>query len=1158
MIINVNDKKIPLYENDTSQSFLERVAASFDTLPYFVSFIDFDEILKNPKKKIEISLLIEDIKKDDSISFKDFLENNDVRRNFKDVKMDTLVRLWTSFHPILEDNEVYFIQPEAEFEELGVKLDISKFLSDTKKDFVKDIEQQIKKNSKKSKEFLQISKKIEELEPLDFIDFRKEKSVLSIKTNISQSNFSISTVFAKLLCTDDAPFASFSNIYKINQNFSTTIPVSWNISLENIILLKIFNKDNTDTIFSEDNYSECIIIFQDGNLYLNVNIDYSQKISKNLIKNRLFSCFTDFEDFEELSEEEESIAGVVLFPNNKFEKFVMSDIIMNNNLFSTFMAVDESKQASKKKSGLYLHFFLGNNEGTFSIISKKAEKADQELKNVDRKLIPIGSDFIRLRIGKVKNMQIAENFIKIFAKLLNIYYEEYKNVVKFYKNYIKNFAKEEEVEKEVQKVFTLREIAPDLFLPNYTRRCINPPRIIEDEEVGDYEETQVMKFPKTPEEGTQYNYVCDEKPYIYVGLRVNNLENKNKYKYIPCCFKKDQMGKNTSPYKEYYLGQSEKKGDQQNILVTSKLAPVDEFAILPENLNDLFFNIDDSFTYLRKGVNDTKQSFLECVLEGALKDFGTYNKKRKLAKLETEYKNITNYDKLIVASQENPGESPQQMKEILSDKEQYLDPRKWIRLLEVVYNCKIYLFSRGKDEKNAIFETPNHKSCYLRYKSKPLNTIFIYEHYGNETDSSTYPHCELIVKWDKSYQPSDKDAIQYSFIGKIPKEFEKFENKIIKQYYYNKYSIESITKFTIPSIFKLKSQFVDNYGKTRAIETQEGIILLTEPIPPLNIPEFSGDYNDLFKPTDVKKVMNFIKKYNLTVTSQGIYENTLKEININYENITLTFKVFSDISDPNIPNIPQKYPDFNLSILQHNNLKRTAYILTEYFIYYFSTQVSDSEQITLQNIKNFVRNFVSIENSEYKIPTSPFVSLKIMKDNEYINDEDKFIVKDEEVLKRLVYSLRLRISNNYESVKNYYLQTEILNFYDDIQYFTQSNNIILKNTNVFQIIDNNVYNRIEPSKEKYFFRNKLVLGDKITFLVKSENKEEAENISKNWEVDKKIDTAKNDEETNTKIYLYFSNKNIKTKNIRKNLENTTNILAYKYNDKVEYTAVAQL
>ena len=103
-----------------------------------------------------------------------------------------------------------------------------------------------------------------------------------------------------------------------------------------------------------------------------------------------------------------------MIPNQNFETYIMSDLIMNNEVAVLFMAVDESLKTTKRKGGLFLKIFSQTDdvEGTCSIISKKVVRGDHDLRGIPKKKFPIGSDFIRIRINKVKNTDIAIRFVE--------------------------------------------------------------------------------------------------------------------------------------------------------------------------------------------------------------------------------------------------------------------------------------------------------------------------------------------------------------------------------------------------------------------------------------------------------------------------------------------------------------------------------------------------------------------------------------------------------------------------------------------------------------------------------------------------------------------------------------------------------------------------
>lgn len=1123
--IIVNEKKIILLKNDTETTLRERIASHFETLPFFFEKFNFPQ----NKEKITIRFLKDDIINSDDVSFNDFIKNNDILTVYPPINIDILTKYWISNNKHIRKNEALYLIAEEDFKKIGVKTDIALFIRDEEGNFISSINNKILENKQKTNEFTKIFKKINSLEPFDSIPFKKEKSILNIKTNIS-NDISLNTIFHYIQCNSDVPFASFSGIYKIYKDIKITPPKDWSISQEDFIILKCLNKTF---------YSDCIILFIDNVLTINININYSESTIDEL-KQKILSSLINLQ-MTITEETEEQLSGITFFPKQNFNVYIMSDFIMNNSIASTFMAVDESKKASKTKAGLYLHFFIGQEEGTCSIISKQAEKTDQEIKNVDRKIISLGEDFIRLRVSKAKNIEIIDSFIQNFSKLLRLYYESRDEIIGFYKKYIPSFGKEGEEKGKKQYMISNRDLVPELFVSGYSRRCPNPPKIVDEEYKAKNE--QIMLFPKTPEEGPQNYYVCEDEKYAYIGLRINNLKNKERYQYIPCCYEKDQLSKKNSGYNAYLNNLKKNKGAQQNILVTDKFVFIDEFAQLPKNINNLFYSLDSNFEYFRKGVHNTKFSFLECVLEGALEDFSRRTRNDKLKILNREFESIVGYENMAVASQENPGYSVEQMRESLV-KEPHMDPRRWIRLCEVIYDCKIFIFSKKPDSMEGIMETPNFKGIYLSYNQKQKKTVFIYEHTGSESDRSFYPRCELIVKWNKSVDVSD---IHYSFNGKIIEKYTDFLQKCVKQYYFNQIQnkITQINYFgELPQIFV--SQIIDSYGKARGLLTKDGFILLTDPIPPLNLPLTNIIKNSV---SSAKNIFDFIKKNGFNLKSQYIVKNTIKEINIVFNNYHFTIK--TDIPDYKLDaplELNQKYPDFGKIVegtydstgntMYFNKIKKISSILLEYFVYMYSDFVKNNE-ICLESIKDFVENKILLkEKNEYIVPLLPFIYYEYLEENNFVRD-GKLIVPSNDVLRKLIYSLRLRIVINLFSVREYHKKHEITDFYvyiDQYLFKNDTNTIITQNLDNLQRIDNIIYNKIQHNEDKYFLRNKYINNDVPLYVVREKDLKEA-----------KIKSIKKDE---GEIYLYNSSKNIKKIKTDKG-----SVLVYKKDGKVNYLSI---
>ena len=482
-------------------------------------------------------------------------------------------------------------------------------------------------------------------------------------------------------------------------------------------------------------------------------------------------------------EEEISIVQTSIISNKSFYHYVMSDIIMNNPIFSEYLAVDESIKSSKLKSGLYTTFFIKDLIGkcNISVID-------------DRSKFPIVKS-IRLRIKNAQNIELIEKIIMMFRKLITIYEKEEDNIIEFYKKYIYDFP-EVKQKKEKKKKLSLYDQVPNLFLKTdggYAKKCQNPPVIIDEKEAEKYEKDYVMKYP-IKGEGPSHYYKCDNNKYKYIGLRQNTMKNKDVYKYIPCCYLTSQIYKKS--YRNYFYDEKiDEKTVQQNILKTNKFAQYGEFALVPKNIKELldFLNIYDTtqYKYVRMGVNDTFMSFLECVLEasdysmisdGSSIKFRDLKKDLKFTCLKKEYEKLLNYKNIAIASQENPGLNEDEIRDKLKSQNNYMNPRHWSKLLETVYNCKIIVFYRNKKENKVSISIPNHELIYLQEKPVYKKLLLLYEHYGSDL-LYEYPKCEIIITSDNQKNIKLKQGLTFNYTEDRFEKLYEFYNDQIQQYY---------------------------------------------------------------------------------------------------------------------------------------------------------------------------------------------------------------------------------------------------------------------------------------------------------------------------------------------------------------------------------------
>jgi hypothetical protein len=1179
MNVNVNDgkdiKKILIFKEDDMGSFLIRIASEYNTLPIYINqSIPISDILSREYIDVNVSSLMTQIDRDieNEDDFKTFLEKNDILNLYScgqdKYKILNIFKFWLQKQIQNEFSNFKFEEEKKHLEKtFQIEFfDPIRFLNYELIDFNNAYKADVLKNNSVSVSQLKIYKTLEKESSIPSFPFIKESSTMEYKTNIKLSDHSLNNIFSQLKCSEHVPFVTSFEIIKIYQQFNQSIPQSWIDYIESYgkneaLFIRIFNqRDFTD--FNEAFYTLCYLFEKDGIIKVGfVSIDHTLQIFPEILIERLRTSFS-FTNLVVYEKFESEITGTTIFPNIKFDMAIMSELVMNNSLFSKFMAIDEHITATKTNGNF--HFFIENTDHLCNILSKvtEVEKHDKLIKNSRKDL---GEMFVRLRFKKCKSQQIIDTFISIFSKLLSNYSKARKDVIDFYKKYIEKFGLEDTKPIGIKTEFTLRDIAPDLFVVNHTRQCPPPLKIVDGEEIDEKEAEGVkpIVFPRTKEEGVQHFYSCrHNKDFSFVGVIENNLENQDVYKYIPCCFRKNPFQKKTSLTREYYKDEIVKKGEQQNVLTTNKFVNSHEIANLPDNILRLFSTIskDQTTQYFRQGVRDTKQSFLECIIESLNVD-GFRDKKdtEKQQYITDQYQRMIDNPNISVSLQENPGETPSTLRSILENRENYMNPSKWIRLCEEMYDCKIFIFSRKRKGKDVSIVIPNHKFLHLSYSDqKPtMRVVFIYEHYGSEK-VVFYPRCELIVRVT--------DDVDYNFLLKEAIPVQEFYDKFFQQYYYSNSKVKLVTKYNdIGKLgFKFDSQIIDNYGKLRGLYCKdEDIFMFTTPLPPLYLPLYQGD---IYKRYNINHTLEFVQKYNLMIESQTIKTKTkVTEISFtvpNFLNILFTVKIEPSNtiidSDQDMPTLVknESYPSTSTKIVDIMKMKRLSELLTEYFIYAYSVwhyknKDNIGDTIKLETLRSFIGNKFSrntnVENGviirsdvDYKIVEQPRISCEILKNNGFMDSNGKFILKDNEILKRLIYSIRLRIFSDINSILTYHEKTEIYNFYSELKYYTTSRNqdIVLNNTNVFQKIDHTIYHDIQLSKHKYFMKNNKIHAGSTVLLIESD---ESDKISASWYQNRRIGTEWTDP-TNSRVYIYESPLSIKKIN-KKDL--TGEILVYK-------------
>ena len=292
---------------------------------------------------------------------------------------------------------------------------------------------------------------------------------------------------------------------------------------------------------------------------------------------------------------------------------------------------------------------------------------------------------------------------------------------------------------------------------------------------------------------------------------------------------------------------------------------MDLYGALPSEIDRVFdlCNHQEGYEYKRRGVHNTTSSFLDCVLEGIEATILTEDLKEKEARQDVlnDIRTRLAEDPATVAGcrQEMYDFTTEEIQDILGNPCKYMDPRLFTGLLESVYKCNIYVFSRIKERlvrsggrgEGPRYETqptqlmiPRHRQAYYKNNNSGVPSIFIYEHKGSSSGHARYPRCELIFRWKTGGQR--QEDIEYSApYGSVMSECVRgMYDKLRESFALNHRIPNELEAFRFFSNgYNLLGQGIDSYGKCRMIVVEYNSVrvnVLTSPLQPLLLPEIEG------------------------------------------------------------------------------------------------------------------------------------------------------------------------------------------------------------------------------------------------------------------------------------------------------------------------------
>jgi Family of unknown function (DUF5757) len=879
-------------------------------------------------------------------------------------------------------------------------------------------------------------------------DFEQTKQFLSININ-NPHRYPMEYIFDQLKLTPDIPFAAYDTYCKVYRNFILNGDV--NVTPASIVLLYrrdiAYDDAPTQTAHSQhalwmSYYSTVRLRFpesdsdpktEDDEKHTTVllEMDVHMKANLDVIRKHLQAVLQNvFDDHAMQQGTTKKESGELYILGQNIDIFVLKDVLLfhpvfkhmfyiNDNATSTGLAMIESRYPTH--AAIYYIDPQTSEKFTCQILTrqfKRADIANNTISNLHSTMNPplkLGQPITVYRFNRGERSTI-NRFKPVLAKLMATYRNNEGSITDFYRKYVTPVNDREFKESEN----TLSEINPDVFVEKYSRLC-NPaerlPTFIEPGEQHPKDKDAVIEFP----DKSDMFFKCSDPEYKYMGVMENKLVNSGKYPFIPCCFKNEQKSKKKfSDYTKQLDDARENDDDDVNNVKTRKDRLDDplkayKFAehgihgVLPANLVKLFriANINTpNNLYLRRGMHTTSNlapsTFIECILEaiGDPNFVRLDDERARYAYLKKERKAIADFivgNKTGVHMQECFDISNEELVEQLNNEKIYISPLIYIRIMEEKYNITIIPLTRDEPHhRYGDFLVPRHAHGFA-YMFPPLNrkrrVVIVYEHKGGIYN--TNKSCELVVRRsvaaDKKFEVSTSLSVNDD-VAKI----------IYHQYvgtmsaYYSTHNRAKKDRLPYPPhIDSVKVQYIDMYGKTRALCYGDDKFVYCEPIAPLNKP-----YTFAAPPVlDNDEFARVVSK--------------LGETNLHFTNLAL--------STPDIPN-------------DHVRARRSSAHLIEYSLYLFSKFMADHpDELVTTLLPRFTQEVIKVDPEHYNYEF-PYV----------LDASDNVVhVETDLIRKKLIYMMRVHLLNNRTYVIDYHKKLFMQQYYQHpIDFKTFSDTVV--------------------------------------------------------------------------------------------------------------------
>ena len=904
------------------------------------------------------------------------------------------------------------------------------------------------------------------LRKLDIIPKQARQSVI-FKTKIKSLIYHFNNIRL-----GDFAFAIFDKYIKISPHY-TFDKLDINKTDEYILLsdntIKFYISQCDNGLLVEFNFNYYTEIIPDNQPKCNFIDRPKNIIDKDKILKKIGQIL-QIKKYESLKEDYTQASFQVECQN--INKSVWAYLAMNDDTFSKYITIPESR-ISKKNNRFFFKFSkkiqvdlscksyleLENKKGNFGQITAKYT-------NIKENLIEI---FVSRSLGEKSIFKFQKNLLS----LLDYYVANVDRIIKLYKNYNIPLLQKVKVKKSPAKN-NLKNLYKGYFNTGYSTNCskYNQPAVVSQKEM----EIEIKKglhldyILKSPQSKKDAELIKKGKyPLLTPYTNSQGFESlyflcnkKNSQGYIPSKKKKNfypRLNKNGCPCcmsNKKISQQSKSKGTTSDECGKGSLQSVSSgsgsykignalcsgVCALPPLLKNIFFILDPKHAYHRQSATQNILVLLNAIF------------KKNITK-----SNISKYKFLGIAKQENW--DIDNIKEYINE-QKCIDPARFIRILEEIYDCKLFILHRKKQVSRDTLDsrevptllTPryNHYTNYYSWNKSNKRVVILFSHFGTKANIISEPYYELVTQteWE------EKNPHIYMFNSKqdIVVSLYKFENMVNESYCLNK----ELEPFN-PINFENAIQIIDYYGKCRGIIIDE-LPLLFDPIPPLNLP-----YEKLkdVKYDTRKKVFAKCEKLGIKITHK--------------KNASLLKGKYKDI----IVRIPIKVDNDNKFDETRINAKYIVAWTFYLFSKYWSTHSPDIDKFLKKHIKVKSKMLTKFHNIIFN------------------KDVKSLHVPNEECIRNLRFVLTRKYHTNQKLLKDYHHHNIIPDFFNEIRDFkSYSNEIILYIDNVAEDLDTNFFTRFSDVKLDTMMPYFVSKDNELWIYQNCQTEEIKKSIKKTW------------------------------------------------------------